>query len=183
MAMSANKLEKPADNHGRLVMGHQPIENLEVNGKSSKYNLRKSLAWDSAFFTSAGTCLWPLKMGESFFCMIHCVVLLSFYVRVLLVYAGVLDPAELSNIMESVDRSEKLVKLPRIQEDVNLSCESLSTLSDSLESLEADLFEDIRASIQKSSNKSTVGNGSSKLVSSGSQFHTSNRKSFYVIRK
>ncbi|XP_020212384.1 uncharacterized protein LOC109796934 isoform X2 [Cajanus cajan] len=89
--------------------------------KNSKCNLRKSLAWDSAFFTSA----------------------------------GVLDAEELSSIIEGVEKHE----LADIQEDVYKSCESISTLaSDSLTfesvEMEGDLFEDVRASIQKSSKKS-----------------------------
>ncbi|XP_057428145.1 uncharacterized protein LOC130721372 [Lotus japonicus] len=89
--------------------------------KTSKCNLRASLAWDKAFFTSA----------------------------------GVLDPEELSSMIEK--KGEKLaLALPGIQEDVQGSCESFSTFeSDSLtlESLEADLFGDVRASIQKSSSR------------------------------
>ncbi|XP_028793405.1 uncharacterized protein LOC114749096, partial [Neltuma alba] len=49
--------------------------------------------------------------------------------------------------------------LPGIKEDVHRSCESISTLeSDTLtpESMEANLFDDIRASIQKSSKTSDV---------------------------
>lgn len=58
------------------------------------------------------------------------------------------------------EKSEKHA-LPGIQEDVHRSTESLSTLdSDSLtlKGLESDLFADIRASIQKSSNASNVAN-------------------------
>lgn len=38
---------------------HQLVESREPEGtgKNGKYNLRKSLAWDSAFFTSAGNFL------------------------------------------------------------------------------------------------------------------------------
>ncbi|KAI4378750.1 hypothetical protein MLD38_016186 [Melastoma candidum] len=94
----------------------------ERNGPDSKYNLRNSLAWDSAFFTSA----------------------------------GVLEPEELTCIIEGSEKKGKLA-LPRIQEETSRSMESISTLeSDSLTiaSLEAELFQDIRASIQKSAKTS-----------------------------
>ncbi|RYR03311.1 hypothetical protein Ahy_B06g082189 isoform B [Arachis hypogaea] len=109
---------------------------VEKPKKNSKCNLRKSLAWDSAFFTSA----------------------------------GVLDPEELSSIIEGVEKEEKHA-LPGIQEDVYKSCDSLSTLgSESLtlemESQEGDLFEDVRASIQKSSDKKlSLASGKSKVAS------------------
>ncbi|XP_023766632.1 uncharacterized protein LOC111915193 [Lactuca sativa] len=104
-------------------------------GKNTKFNLRKSLAWDSAFFTSD----------------------------------GVLDADELSTMIE---RGEKGMKnqLPGIEEEVYRSMESISTLeSDSLtlECLEAELFEDIRASIQKSNTKSNLNNDSTIKVQSG----------------
>ena len=55
--------------------------------------------------------------------------------------------------------------LPGIEEDVNKSSESLTTLDSetlTLESLEADLFEDIRASIHKSNKVSDTANSSGK---------------------
>ena len=55
--------------------------------------------------------------------------------------------------------------LPGIQEDVNKSCDSLTKLDSetlTLESIEADLFEDVRASIQKSNNVSNTANSSGK---------------------
>ncbi|KAG5072586.1 hypothetical protein JHK86_007797 [Glycine max] len=119
---------------------HDPPSNdSSGNGKpkkNSKCNLRKSLAWDSAFFTSA----------------------------------GVLDPEELTCIIEGVEKDEKH-ELPAIQEDVYKSCESISTLaSDSLTfesvDMEGDLFEDVRASIQKSSKKSCPAASNTKVPSS-----------------
>lgn len=68
--------------------------------------------------------------------------------------SGVLDPEELSSIIEGNKKGVRH-RLSGIQEDTHKSVESVTTLgSDNLtiESLEADLFEDIRASIQKSSN-------------------------------
>ncbi|KAK7396547.1 hypothetical protein VNO78_17628 [Psophocarpus tetragonolobus] len=121
--------------------------------KNSKCNLRKSLAWDSAFFTSA----------------------------------GVLDPEELSSIIEGVEKHE----LPDIQEDVYKSCESISTLaSDSLTfesvDMEADLFEDVRASIQKSTKKSSPVCVNTKAPSSPAvpvfQAHDSSKKVGLVSR-
>ncbi|KAK7337030.1 hypothetical protein VNO77_17588 [Canavalia gladiata] len=132
---------------------HEPRSNetFEIEKpKKKKCNLRKSLAWDSAFFTSA----------------------------------GVLDPEELSSIIEGVEKDEKHT-LPDIQEDVYKSCESISTLaSDSLTlesvEVEGDLFEDIRASIQKSSKKSNPVSANTKVPSSsgvpGLQTHDSSKK-------
>ncbi|KAF8091766.1 hypothetical protein N665_0436s0029 [Sinapis alba] len=90
--------------------------------KSGKYNLRKSLAWDNAFFTSE----------------------------------GVLEPEELSSMMESNHKSERK-GLPTIQEDVNRSTESISTFQSDCtveNSQEFVLFEDVRASIQRSAKAS-----------------------------
>ncbi|XP_043703132.1 putative GPI-anchored protein pfl2 isoform X2 [Telopea speciosissima] len=102
----------------------EPERTREVN----KCNLRKSIAWDSAFFTSA----------------------------------GVLNPEELSIINRGFSKAE-IPLLPGIQEDVRRSTESNSTFeSDSLtlESIEIDLFEDLRSSIQKSSKCSNVTSSS-----------------------
>ncbi|KAL9258900.1 hypothetical protein AKJ16_DCAP00679 [Drosera capensis] len=115
-----------------------PPESMELRGPARQdgFNLRKSLAWDSAFFTSA----------------------------------GVLDPDELSSMIEGseVDRRQKLT-LPRILEDISKSTDSVCSFeSDSLtlESLEADLFCDVRASIQRSSKVSNSGTmGSSGMES------------------
>lgn len=62
------------------------------------------------------------------------------------------------------EKSSKHV-LPGIEEDIHRSTDSLSTLSSdtrTLKSLEGDLFEDVRASIQKSSMASNVANSNSK---------------------
>ncbi|CAN7137792.1 unnamed protein product [Brassica rapa subsp. narinosa] len=67
-----------------------------------KYNLRKSLAWDKAFFTNA---------GKFFFFFYLCV----------------LEPDELCHMIESNHVGEKKV-LATIQEDVKRSTESTSTL-------------------------------------------------------
>ncbi|CAN6897645.1 unnamed protein product [Brassica oleracea] len=102
----------------------QPRESPEPQKvtKSGKYNLRKSLAWDNAFFTSE----------------------------------GVLEPEELSSMMESNQKSERK-GLPTIQEDVNRSTESISTFQSDCTveySQEFVLFEDVRASIQRSAKAS-----------------------------
>ncbi|CAN4117012.1 unnamed protein product [Withania somnifera] len=83
--------------------------------RKGKVNLRKSLAWDSAFFTDA----------------------------------GVLDAEELSCMIKGGDKQQTL---PMIEEDVRQSIDSISTLESdnlTLEHIEAELFGDIRASIQK----------------------------------
>ncbi|GAB4856738.1 hypothetical protein Ancab_014652 [Ancistrocladus abbreviatus] len=118
------------------VQQQQPLESLELEQpkRKSNYNLRKSLAWDSAFFTCA----------------------------------GVLDPEELSSIIEGaeIDRKQKHL-LPGIQEDLSKSTDSISTFESdalTLESLEADLFCDIRASIQRCSKGSNLRSMSSNNV-------------------
>ncbi|KAJ1443852.1 hypothetical protein SESBI_00023 [Sesbania bispinosa] len=129
---------------------HEPhTSEIGKTKKNTKCNLRKSLAWDSAFFTSA----------------------------------GVLDPEELSSIIEGVEKEALL----RIEEDVYKSCESISTLeSDSLTlesvEMEGDLFEDVRASIQKSSGKSNLTKVPSPSGLPRSQTHDSSRKAAMVSR-
>ncbi|KAF3442093.1 hypothetical protein FNV43_RR16009 [Rhamnella rubrinervis] len=124
-AVAANKSEDMDSTINYRGLGPQPSEGLESERtrKDGKYNLRKSLAWDSAFFTSA----------------------------------GFLDPDELSS-MTGVHKGGKRM-LPGIQEEIHRSSDSISTLgSDTLtvESIEANLFEDVRASIQKSSTASKM---------------------------
>lgn len=99
--------------------------------------------------------------------------------------SGVLDAEELSSIIEGVEKEA----LPRIEEDVYKSCDSISTLeSDSLTlesvEMEGDLFEDVRASIQKSSKKSNLSGENTKVPSpaSGLQgFQTRDRKSLSAL--
>ncbi|KAL5972547.1 hypothetical protein ACLOJK_039351 [Asimina triloba] len=110
----ANSCNETEEAHGTLVSAAESNKNR----KSSKCNLRKSLAWDNAFFTSE----------------------------------GILDPDELENVSKTSKKSQ-LCALPGIQEDLRKSTESTTTLgsdASALESLEVELFEDIRASIQKS---------------------------------
>lgn len=121
-------------------------ESSEPEGveKTRKCNLRKSLAWDSAFFTSA----------------------------------GVLDPEELSSMIKGADKNERKT-LPGIEEDVRRSNDSISTLESdnlTLENLEVELFEDIRASIQKSSKMFNMTSISSKAASGKCQPNSSLKK-------
>ncbi|KAK4834667.1 hypothetical protein QYF36_026534 [Acer negundo] len=127
-SFDASNGETPFNSREERKEEFEPLESLEAEKtrKTGKYNLRKSLAWDKAFFTCE----------------------------------GVLEPEELSSMIRvgSSEKSEKHV-LPGIEEDVHGSTDSLSTLeSDTLtmKSLEVDLFEDIRASIQKSSKMSNA---------------------------
>ncbi|KAK8510713.1 hypothetical protein V6N13_024807 [Hibiscus sabdariffa] len=118
--------------HEESVTAKEPSKSPEQNktSKNGKYNLRKSLAWDSAFFTSE----------------------------------GFLEPEELSSMLGGNEKGQ-IQALPGIQEDVNKSYDSLTTLDSetlTLESLEADLFEDVRASIQKSNKVSVTANSSGK---------------------
>ncbi|KAK1426080.1 hypothetical protein QVD17_14748 [Tagetes erecta] len=110
------------------------IETPEPVRSTKKFNLRKSLAWDSAFFTSD----------------------------------GVLDADELSTMIEGGDKGVKHC-LPGIEEEVYRSMESISTLESdsslSLDCLEAELFQDIRASIQNSNRSFNLDSSSIKLSS------------------
>uniref|UniRef100_A0A7N0RBK0 Uncharacterized protein n=1 Tax=Kalanchoe fedtschenkoi TaxID=63787 RepID=A0A7N0RBK0_KALFE len=120
--MDGERVSQPSDSLG-----------LEAKNRSRKCNLRKSLAWDTAFFTSA----------------------------------GVLDPEELSSMIGGSANGGRKV-LPGIQEDDLRS--SISTLDSdalTLESLEAELFQDIRASIQKSSKAVSTVPACTMLRSSG----------------
>ncbi|KAL4313154.1 hypothetical protein GQ457_01G016800 [Hibiscus cannabinus] len=120
------------ESHEEAVKAKVPSKSPEQNktSKNGKYNLRKSLAWDSAFFTSE----------------------------------GFLEPEELSSMLGGNEK-DQIQTLPGIQEDVNKSYDSLTTLDSetlTLESLEADLFEDVRASIQKSNKVPVTANSSGK---------------------
>lgn len=80
--------------------------------------------------------------------------------------SGVLDSEELSSMIEG-DKSEKQM-LPGIQEEICRSTDTISTLESdtlTLESIEANLFEDVRASIQKLSKASNVVDESTKVGS------------------
>ncbi|CAA3009179.1 Hypothetical predicted protein [Olea europaea subsp. europaea] len=89
--------------------------------RNGRCNLRKSLAWDSAFFSNA----------------------------------GVLDPEELSTMIKVAEKDKNQL-LPGIKEEIRRSIDSISSLESdnfTVESLEDDLFVDIRASIQRSNKK------------------------------
>lgn len=132
--VAANKLEVVPENLelSDQVIQHSESLEPEMKKKSGKYNLRESLAWNSAFLTDA----------------------------------GVLDSEELSSMIEG-DKSEKQM-LPGIQEEICRSTDTISTLESdtlTLESIEANLFEDVRASIQKLSKASNVVDESTKVGS------------------
>lgn len=101
-------------------------------------------------------------------------------------YTGVLDADELSTMIDGGGKGLKH-QLPGIEEEVYRSMDSISTLASdnlSLECLEAELFDDIRASIQKSNTASNLNNSSSK-VSSGKKDSQTKVNSceyiFYII--
>ncbi|KAG1371606.1 copine family protein 2-like [Cocos nucifera] len=120
-----NKTVGAEEGDGPVKMSKQMEQVLELSESperkrinSRKYNLRKSLAWDSAFFTSE----------------------------------GVLNPEELAIVNSTFGKAEAS-SLPGIPEDTRKSTESTSTLDGDplvLENLEVELFENVRASIQKS---------------------------------
>ena len=166
--MDASKVEDSVDIIDQRDQVSQPSELLkpERTQKIGKCNLRKSLAWDSAFFSSAGILLFVVETFSSMYFFLQysitsLVLCLSKHMvkSISSKYSGVLEPEELSSMIEGVDKDGKH-SLPRIEEDdLHKSTDSISTMeSDSLtlESLEADLFQDIRASIQKSRMGSNV---------------------------
>ncbi|KAF3433849.1 hypothetical protein FNV43_RR24952 [Rhamnella rubrinervis] len=184
------------------IIGNKNVEGLQPE---HKYNVRQSLAWDSAFFTSPGV-LEPEELFQTmnYQSMDNAVHILRHEEEILLpseslesesesrfdkcdlrkslawdnaffTNAGVLDPEELSIVNKGFKKHE--TRLPRIQEDVWRSTESNSTIDSggsSLSSLEIDLFEDIRSSIHKLTDKSDVENSSLKLLrgEDNQNFHT-----------
>ncbi|KAK6933307.1 hypothetical protein RJ641_036201 [Dillenia turbinata] len=120
---------------------HLPSELQRQRQRQTGFcDTRKSLAWDSAFFTSA----------------------------------GVLDPEELSIINRGFKKVERPV-LPQILEDSWGSADPSFTLDAdgiSLESLEGDLFEDVRASIQKSSEAYKTASSACKTGPGGGSLAT-----------
>ncbi|KAE9612288.1 hypothetical protein Lalb_Chr06g0171401 [Lupinus albus] len=86
--------------------------------------------------------------------------------------SGVLDPEELRSIIEGADKNEMcgLWLPPWTVEEAHKSCESISTVESdgfTVESLEADLFDDVRASIENSEWLSNVGSPNRKVLSTG----------------
>ncbi|KAM7265296.1 hypothetical protein ACFE04_002979 [Oxalis oulophora] len=134
----------------------QPLKLLELNvpRKKETCNLRKSLAWDSAFLTNDGF----LDAEEMDSMMIG-------------------NDVKTEKYQRSTGKSDKPM-LPAIQEVVNRSTESFSTLaSDTLPRKSCESFGDARSSIQKSTKKATnaaspdvkVGARSSKKVNPATQ--------------
>lgn len=130
-------------------------EEDEVLQALEKYNLRKSLAWDKAFFTNAGKFFFS---GFACVCLVVWGMLCVDESFLLKFFLGVLEPDELCHMIESNHVVGEKKVLPSIQEDVKRSTESISTLqSDCTVEASQDcvLFEDVRASIQRSSAVST----------------------------
>ncbi|KAM7272620.1 hypothetical protein ACFE04_027283 [Oxalis oulophora] len=133
-------------------------------------NVRNSLAWDSAFFTSPGVLDPEELFGTLNFCDMETSIGLpepemknrmsDSGVRKSLAWdqafftsAGVLNPEELSLINKGFPKSE-MQQLAIIKEELQKSGESSSTAASSdlsLSSLELDLFDDMRASVHKNS--------------------------------
>lgn len=99
----------------------------------------------------------------------------------LLSKSGVLEPEELSSMMESNQKSERK-GLPTIQEDVNRSTESISTFQSDCtveNSQEFVLFEDVRASIQRSAKASDAPTPGKDNELGAIEVATSPSKSFF----
>ncbi|KAK1361881.1 hypothetical protein POM88_046355 [Heracleum sosnowskyi] len=165
----------------------QPFEIAETETlkKTGKYNLRKSLAWDSAFLErdlgANGVDGMDLSNGldeqlQKPFETAEPVSLKKtgrYSLRKSLAWdsaffesPGFLDAEDISTIIDGAEKG-KLHLLPGIDEDISRSTESISTLLSenlTLKSLEADLFEDIRASIQKSSKAYGTSNAKHKAA-------------------
>lgn len=107
--------DSTVDEHAAPERAESPKQRKAKTG----VNLRKSLAWDSAFFTSE----------------------------------GVLDTEELA-IVNSTFRKTQGSRLPGIMEEMRRSGESTTSTLESetwaMESLETELFDNVRASIQRS---------------------------------
>ncbi|KAK8611109.1 hypothetical protein V6N13_131172 [Hibiscus sabdariffa] len=165
-------------------------EEEKTDGFESKYDLRKSLAWDSAFFTSPGV-LDPEELFETLNINAgdkgptepsgspsesmaasrigECIARRSLAWDVaFFTSAGVLNPEELSLVNNGYRMSETVTHiLQEVEQEFCKSTESNSTLDSdySLSSLEIDLFDDMRASVQKSSKTSNLVNSGCKLQS------------------
>lgn len=85
--------------------------------------------------------------------------------------------------MTGVDKGEKQL-LPGIEEEVHRSTDSISTLESdtlTLESNETNLFEDITASIQKSSKSTITANENSKVDSGARETKIGRGEYTYII--
>ncbi|GMI84857.1 hypothetical protein HRI_002155000 [Hibiscus trionum] len=168
----------------------QKEEEEKTDGLESKYDFRKSLAWDSAFFTSPGV-LDPEELFETLNINAgdeglkepsglpsesiaasrigECSARRSLaWDAAFFTSPGVLNPEELSLVNNGYRKSETVTHvLPGIEQEFWKSTESDSTLDSdySLSSLEIDLFDDMRASMQKSTKSSNLLSSSCKLES------------------
>nr|GMC86373.1 chitinase-like protein PB1E7.04C [Ipomoea batatas] len=151
----------------------EPMEPERTKWKKNPKS-RKSLAWNSAFFTDAGV-LDPEELSSMIKGAEKCEVLepeeLSSMIKGT-EKGEVLDIEELSSMIKETEQGEKHL-LSGNNEDVEQSIDSISIDSIStfegddliLEQLEAEVFEDIRASIVRSSKVLNVMFSSSKKAS------------------
>ncbi|KAA3454068.1 Arginine decarboxylase 1-like protein [Gossypium australe] len=192
----ASRTRKKVDIDGFMLMeaskdeACRKEEEKKTDGLESKYDLRKSLAWDSAFFTSPGV-LDPEELFETLNIndgdnglkepsalpsesmaasrIGECVARRSLaWDAAFFTSAGVLDPEELSLVNNGYKRSETVTHiLPGTELEFWKSTESNSTMESeySLSSLEIDLFDDMRASMHKSCKASDLLKSSSKFQS------------------
>ncbi|GLT66863.1 hypothetical protein SLA2020_392070 [Shorea laevis] len=171
-----------------------PREDGDHIEPESKFDLRKSLAWDTAFFTSPGI-LDPEELFETLNvgnlengvnkpergeqrCLpsgsldperisrvAECNARRSLaWDSAFFTSAGFLDLEELSMVNRGFQKSEAPM-LPGIEEDFWKSADSNSTIDSefSLASLEIDLFDHMKTSLQKSSTVSDVSVSSSEM--------------------
>lgn len=96
-----------------------------------------------------------------------------------------MEPEELSSIIGGNEKGGKNHILPGIQEDIQISTDSISTFAtdnSTLGTLEDELFGDIRASIQKSCKGSNKAVSHGKAGSGVNEGQFSNRECpFYII--
>ncbi|KAG4110001.1 hypothetical protein ERO13_D13G022100v2 [Gossypium hirsutum] len=192
----ASRTRKKVDIDGFMLMeaskdeACRKEEEKKTDGLESEYDLRKSLAWDSAFFTSPGV-LDPEELFETLNInggdnglkepsvlpsesmaasrIGECIARRSLaWDAAFFTNAGVLDPEELSLVNNGYKRSETVTHiLPGTEQEFWKSTESNSTMESeySLSSLETDLFDDMRASMHKSCKASDLLKSSSKFQS------------------
>nr|GLL24862.1 probable serine/threonine-protein kinase dyrk2 [Ipomoea trifida] len=146
----------------------EPMEPERTKWKKNPKS-RKSLAWNSAFFTDAGV-LDPEELSSMIKGAEKCEVLDPEELPSMIKgteKGEVLDIEELSSMFKETELGEKCL-LSGNNEDVEQSIDSISTFEGDdliLEQLEAEVFEDIRASIVRSSKVLNVMFSSSKKTS------------------
>ncbi|KAJ6909421.1 hypothetical protein NC652_020418 [Populus alba x Populus x berolinensis] len=174
--LSIRVVDNGVDTAGGGDLRSVPSRSAGPEGKSAidECSLRKSLTWDSAFLTSSGDVVYCLEVSVKAPYVNQCcsscnVVCISCFVVVTVIesvlLSGVLSAEELSFVNGGFRLSQGHTR-PGIKE-VWRSAESNSTRNAdaySLASLEIDLFDNMRVSMQKSNDASSAKETSSRKV-------------------